>query len=463
MLIPLLSRGTAIGTIGMPARDPEHVFSEREINLAGIISGQIAAAIDNAQLYAKTETALDLVERDLEIGRQIQSGFFPETTPAIPGWEIAAHFEAARQVAGDFYDVFPFDDPRFTALIIADVCDKGVGAALYMVLFRSLLRAFSRVELLPDTIQDHLLEILSSTNDYIADIHGSANMFATLFFGILDEETGVLHYINGGHEPPAILDKDGHLLTRLMPTGPAVGLFPSAPFTVGQYIFERDEFLVGYTDGVSDAQNELGQTFTEERLLKYIQVPWTSLFSMLFELKTELRNHMHGYKQFDDITLLSLRRKLTPQVEQHGICRPASLACLPELRDFVETAAVHCRLEHKDAHAFKLAAEEICSNIIQYGYQGIAPGTLSVFLETDPGMVRLVIRDDGQHFPPDQAAAPNVEERWQERQIGGLGLYFVQQLMDRVSYTRIEPGFNQLILEKHVQLTESSPTRNESW
>jgi GAF domain-containing protein len=97
MIVPLLARGEAIGTIGLPARNPEYVFSKAEIELAETIASQIAAAVDNAQLHAKTESALDVAERDLEIGRQIQSGFFPESLPQVPGWEIAAHFHAARR------------------------------------------------------------------------------------------------------------------------------------------------------------------------------------------------------------------------------------------------------------------------------------------------------------------------------------------------------------------------------
>jgi PAS domain S-box-containing protein len=121
MIVPLLARGEAIGTIGMPAKDPNHTFTRNEIQLAETIAGQIAAAVDNAQLLDKTESALGVAERDLEIGRQIQSGFFPEKLPDIPGWEIAAHFHPARQVAGDFYDAFKIKDSDLIAFVIAGV------------------------------------------------------------------------------------------------------------------------------------------------------------------------------------------------------------------------------------------------------------------------------------------------------------------------------------------------------
>jgi len=451
IIVPLLTRGEAIGTIGMPAKDPDHVFSANEIELAETIASQIATAIDNARLYAQTEHALDIAERDLEIGRQIQSGFFPEKLPEIPGWEIAAHFHAARQVAGDFYDAFQFRNSDFTAFIIADVCDKGVGAALFMVLFRSLLRAFSERQVDRDNVQEQLLYIVLSTNNFIAEYHGQSNMFATLFFGILDPESGALYYVNGGHEPPVIMDKEGLIIRRLMPTGPAVGMFPDLEFKVEQIQMDKGDLLVGFTDGATDAKNSAGELFSEVRLLNSITSPWTSIFSMFFELNTELQKYIGKQDQFDDITLISFRRKLIPEKDQHALCRVARLDVLGELRDFAEGAAKYSGLNYDDVFAFKLATEEICANIIQYGYEGAEPGLLSLFFDVEDQVARLTIRDDGKYFSPEQAKIPNIELGLEKREIGGLGIYLVKELMDKVAYERTEEGVNQFILEKELK------------
>ncbi|HSM70752.1 MAG TPA: SpoIIE family protein phosphatase [Anaerolineales bacterium] len=419
--------------------------------MAETIASQIAAAVDNAQLHGKTEIALDVAERDLEIGRQIQSGFFPERLPDIPGWEIATHFHAARQVAGDFYDAFQFKDSKFTAFIIADVCDKGVGAALFMVLFRSLLRAFSERQIARENIQDQLLDIILSTNNFIAEYHGKSNMFATLFFGILDPESGVLHYVNGGHEPPIILNRKGEVSQQLMPTGPAVGLFPKMKFQVERVVLAEGDCVIGYTDGTTDARNTSGEQFSEERLLKNIAYPWTSVFSMLFELNTELQKHIGEQNQFDDITLISFRRKSAADDSAHVICRTAHMNFLAELREFVESAAAHSGLERDHVFAFKLAVDEICTNIIQYGYEGREPGLLSLSFDMNDDWARLIIRDDGRHFSPDQAESPDIEAGWNEREAGGLGLYFVQELMDNVTYNRTPENANQYVLEKEIK------------
>jgi len=450
MIVPLLARGEAIGTIGMPAKNPEHVFSKAEIELAETIASQIATAVDNAQLHAKTESALDVAERDLEIGRQIQSGFFPETLPQIPGWEIATHFHAARQVAGDFYDVFQIKNSNFTAFVIADVCDKGVGAALFMVLFRSLLRAFSEINIDKNNVKEQLLSIVLNTSNFIADYHGKSSMFATMFVGILDPESGILYYVNGGHEPPVVLDKKGKILQRLMPTGPAVGMFPGMGFRVDEVQLNEGDFLFGFTDGTTDAKNTSGERFTEERMMKAIAVPWTSIFSMIFELNVELQKHIGKQPQFDDITLLSFRRKSASDAGHHAICRIAHMDALKELKDFTESTAVHSGLRRDDVFAFKLAVDEICTNIIQYGFEGREAGLLSLSFDVKDDTATLIVRDNGKYFSPDQAQSPDIEAGWEERQIGGLGIYLVKELMDNVTYNRTDEGVNQFILEKKI-------------
>lgn len=454
MIVPLLAHGEAIGTIGMPALDPDHIFTQDEVELAETIASQVATAVENARLYSKTELALDVAEHDLEIGRQIQSGFFPEKLPVIPGWEIASYFHPARQVSGDFYDAFQIKNSSFTAFVIADVCDKGVGAALFMVLFRSLLRAFSELRIKVDGVDEQLRRIIMSTNNFIAEYHGKSNMFATLFFGILDPEAGVLYYVNGGHEPPALIDQGGLLIQRLNPTGPAVGLFPDLDFHVEQVQFREGDFLVGFTDGSTDARNSSGTPFSEDRLLKEIEFPWTSIFSLVFQLSTELKRHIGELQQFDDITLLGIRRRTSTGKNDHAICRKANIEILGELVDFVESAAVYSGLNHETVFAFKVAADEICTNIINYGFKGRDPGMISLFFDVYDRQARLVIRDDGIYFPPDQAKKPDLGPDWESKEMGGLGLYFVSKLMDEVTYSRTEEDVNQFILIKEISTSK---------
>jgi serine phosphatase RsbU (regulator of sigma subunit) len=315
MIVPLLTKGEVIGTIGIPTSEKDRVFTDEEVALAQTIAGQIVSAIENARLYKKTEKAREIAERDLEIGRQIQAGFFPEKLPSPTGWEIAAYFQPARQVAGDFYDVFTLGNDGHLCLVIADVCDKGVGAALFMALFRSLIRAFAKEKyiahfslqasgLLPAVVMQ---QTIIQANNYIAITHGRTNMFATLFLGIVDTKSGLLDFINGGHEPPFVIGSSG-VQANLQPTGPAVGLFPDMEFKTKQIRLSPGETFIGFTDGVTDSQNKSGERFTKKRLMETASKVLPSAKSLLGHICTEVNQHISDSETNDDMTILVIRR-----------------------------------------------------------------------------------------------------------------------------------------------------------
>jgi phosphoserine phosphatase RsbU/P len=256
---------------------------------------------DREQMYAKS------MARELEIGRQIQRGFLPDKLPSLPGWELAASFIPARQVAGDFYDAFRFGRNHRIGLVVADVCDKGVGAALFMALFRSLIRAFSETDGSDGDDSRHLLQVVQATNSYIARVHDRANMFATVFFGVLDPETGSLQYVNAGHDAPVIVNADGTLL-RLDPTGPALGLLEESAFGIREVELEPGSLLFAFTDGFADAQDTGGSSFTEERVLGPLKPPLPSAAEVLDHLEADLAEFSSGTVPFDDCTALALRR-----------------------------------------------------------------------------------------------------------------------------------------------------------
>jgi phosphoserine phosphatase RsbU/P len=273
----------------------------------------------------------NLLERELEIGRQIQASFLPEELPHFPGWEIAARFQPARQVAGDFYDAFPLVQNRRLGLVIGDVCDKGVGAALFMALFRTLIRAFARQHyalrwmsdlteegqakhadmgrpVLPSIGTSALRNAMELTNDYIASTHESANMFCTLFFGILDPANGSLLFVNGGHEFPILISPAG-IKARLVRTGPALGVIPGAHFEIREVRLEAGDALVAFTDGVTEAQNSDGELFGCERLTSLLMNPFSTVAELLDRIQASVQEHIGGAGPSDDITLLAVRRQ----------------------------------------------------------------------------------------------------------------------------------------------------------
>jgi serine phosphatase RsbU (regulator of sigma subunit) len=258
---------------------------------------------------------IEAIESELEKFREIQRDFFPNQMPDLPNWEIATCLHPAHEATGDFYDAFRLPGD-YVGLVIADVCDKGMGSALFMSLIRSLIRVFSGETRLPGFSISHsdkavdqfsALRAIVLTNDYIAQEHGHTCMFATVFLGVLNPTTGLLVYINGGHEPLYIVSQTGKVQT-LTPTGPAVGIMPCIEFKAQEVQLELGDILVGYTDGVTEAHAPNGELFTRKRLLSLLQEPAPSASAVLERVKANLFAHIADTKPSDDITMIALQR-----------------------------------------------------------------------------------------------------------------------------------------------------------
>jgi phosphoserine phosphatase RsbU/P len=219
------------------------------------------------------------------------------------GWEIVANFRPAREVAGDFYDAFYLEGGRKVGFVIADVCDKGVGAALFMALTRSLIRAFAEFE----SHETRLQNPVELTNEYILRNHAQSNMFVTLFYGVLDPASGQLAYVNCGHNAPVIIDSTG--VVRLRPNNPAVGMAPNIELKVQQVSLKEGAVLFAFTDGVTEARDANGGFFTEERLLQILEQPAPSAVALLNRIMESTDVHIGTAPQFDDITMIAIRRE----------------------------------------------------------------------------------------------------------------------------------------------------------
>jgi phosphoserine phosphatase RsbU/P len=266
-----------------------------------VLQARVGASLDKKKLRDRERLYAASLQRELEIGREIQRGFFPEQLPQIEGWEIAACFRPARSVAGDFYDSFVLPSGRLI-VAIADVCDKGVGAALYMALFRTLLRVVSAEQ--PDDTPpaDVIHRTASVTNDYIATIHSSSNMFATAFIASIDLTSGEVVYVNAGHDVPLIVGGSTRPLTV---TGPALGLMPGSPFRTEHFVLQRDEVLFAFTDGVTEAKGEEG-FYGEERLLTLCTPSAPS--DLLDRVEQSVSAFVGNHEASDDITMIAVRR-----------------------------------------------------------------------------------------------------------------------------------------------------------
>lgn len=274
-----------------------------------LLHARIGASLEKKRLRDREQLYLRGLERELEIGRRIQASFLPDELPQPPGWEIAARFEPAREVAGDFYDAFPLSDDGKIGLVVADVCDKGVGAALFMTLFRTLIRALASENFKTQAdCATELKHTIEQTNNYISTVHSRANMFATIFFAVLDPATGALKYVNAGHEPPLILNAQG-VKAILHRTGMVAGLIEQLTWSVQETGLNAGDTLFAFTDGIADAENTRGESFTRERLQALLLDADKSASEFLARIEANVRAHIAGANQFDDITMLAVRRR----------------------------------------------------------------------------------------------------------------------------------------------------------
>jgi serine phosphatase RsbU (regulator of sigma subunit) len=235
---------------------------------------------------------------------------------------MASRFRAGRPAAGDFYDGFELVNGRRLGFVVADVSDKGVGAALFMALIRTLLRHTAEhtgswseesTPKEPGSLLSvgagPLLQAVAATNSYLARNHLHEGYFATLFFGVLDPASGALLYINGGHHP-AVLIRAGAPPTTLPATGPAVGLLAKSSYLLGHSVIGRGDTLLLYTDGVLDVRGLDGAPFGMNRLLRTLGgEPPNSAEALLDTVDTALHRHLGTLEPADDITMLAVRRQ----------------------------------------------------------------------------------------------------------------------------------------------------------
>jgi sigma-B regulation protein RsbU (phosphoserine phosphatase) len=284
-----------------------------------VLRARIAAAIDRRRLRDGHN-----LRREMSTARTIQRDFLPEALPDVGGLELGAALRPARDVSGDFYDCFLLSSGE-VILVVGDVCDKGVGAALFMALFRSLIRASAdpvgggaiqmiggRHTMVMQAIQqaspaELLTRVAGFTNDYIARLHGRTNMFATVFLASIEPYSGELVYVNAGHEPALVVSPDG-TVDDLRPTGPALGMMPDSPFRAVTRTLKRGQSLFAFTDGLVEAHSPLGEVYGGERLRELVRtqsnVSAADLIRAVLDAQEMFARHADPH---DDLTMLAAR------------------------------------------------------------------------------------------------------------------------------------------------------------
>jgi sigma-B regulation protein RsbU (phosphoserine phosphatase) len=272
----------------------------RNLSILVGIAQQTALAVDNARL-SRESMARQRLDQELTLAREIQTSFLPKESPKVPGWGLAAAWQAARQVGGDFYDFIALRDGRY-GVVIADVADKGVPAALFMALTRTLMRAVAFTGRAP-------ADALSRVNEMIlAD--SRSDLFVTMFYTVWNPSTGELVYANAGHNPPMLIRADG-TLSELLTHGIAVGVVEHIAPEGSVVQLLPGDVLILYTDGITDALRQDDQEFGLQRLKAVVMAAHEKQADQIVNaIMDAVRDFAGNEPPFDDQTIVVVKREL---------------------------------------------------------------------------------------------------------------------------------------------------------
>ena len=276
-------------------------------------NAELLAAYEQLKAAQSELIRLNRLEEELAVARRIQQSFLPRTLPALPGWQLAAYSRGAQAVGGDFYDCIELADGHL-GLVVADVCGKGVTAALFVALTRSLLRAASQA---PWIFQGRMVldaeSVLTGAlwlvNDYICREHADSNMFITLFYAVLNPASGSLSYVNAGHNPPLLVTDGGASIHETDAGALPVGIMPSQSYEVLRTSIGPGERLVAFSDGITEAMDVAGEPYNDERLHAALRANAAlETPELVATIIAEVDAYAAGAPQADDITLLIVTR-----------------------------------------------------------------------------------------------------------------------------------------------------------
>lgn len=314
---PLVLQGQVMGVMIVREMNASSSFWERRLEIINGIAQQASLAIQN-DIMRQEMVQAERMEREILLARQIQETFLPDILPQLDHWELDLRWETAREIGGDFYDVFKLGENR-VGLVIADVADKGLPAALYMTVTSTLIRAGSKNSSSP-------AEVLQEVNKLLLN-DSNESMFVTVVYGVLDLLTGELVYANAGHNLPLLYREKTGAIEQLPKGGTALGILENLDLVNHILAVEPGDALVLYTDGVTDIQSPTGAFFGEQRLIEVIHEHGKdTIQNMLEQLDDALIEFRRGVPPADDITILALRRSPAPKKRRKKKTEPTKSA-----------------------------------------------------------------------------------------------------------------------------------------
>lgn len=396
------------------------------------LSDDINATVDTLKRYiAEAESRID---RELEFARQIQHSALPSVFPPYPDrkdFDIFALMDAAKEVGGDFYDFWLVDQTNL-AFLVADVSGKGIPGAMFMMRAKTLIKNLAESGLPVDEVFNRANKKLCENND--------AEMFVTAWMGVLNTETGMLQYVNAGHNPPLVRRDGGKFeYLRTKPNFILAGM-DITKYTKHELQLARGDEIFVYTDGVTEAADSDNKLYGESRLQVVVSSAHATAEELCNKVRADIRNFVGDTEQSDDITMLCVRyvgandvAELTVTPDKQSVAAVA---------DFVSEALQRYEVSTKLATKAQIAVDEIYSNIVYYSGAKVA----TVSIVADEKKLSIAFADDGKPYDPTSATEPDITLSAEERELGGLGIYMVKKMAAKINY-KYENGKNLLTVE----------------
>jgi sigma-B regulation protein RsbU (phosphoserine phosphatase) len=403
--------------------------------------GLLIYLLDRIDRYMNTEQHEKQIESELNVATNIQTGMLPAIFPDYPGkkeFNIGASMVPAKEIGGDFYDFFFIDEDHF-AFLIADVSGKGVPAALFMVVAKTLLKNDLCSDLSPS-------EAVQKANVQLCEGNDS-NMFVTTWLGVLEISSGKLVYVNAGHNPPVIKrGEDDFDYLRDLSGFILAGRKKSKYREFTTYLFDGDRILL-YTDGITEAMNLSNEQYGEKRLLACIRSDdeRTKAGQIIEDVRTDVKKFTGEAEQSDDMTMLAVRisgkfDKITVQ---------SNTANFDIISEFMSSKLKEQGYKGDIINKMNIVLDELYSNIVNYSNSS----NLTFGVSTYTNHITLQLEYGGVLYDITQAPKPDITLSAKDRPIGGLGLFIVSKIMDKVVYQEVK-GKNRITLLKKTAVEQ---------
>ena len=447
MIVPLVAQGELIGALYLGPRLSDQDYSTDDRRLLATLAAQAAPSIRVAQLVREQAVEIQARERldqEMRVATLIQQQFLPRDLPQLTGWQVAAHYGPARAVGGDFYDFIALPDGRI-GIVVGDVTDKGVPAALIMARTQSILRGEAPRLISPAKVLERANEILLPEMP--------ARMFVTCLYMVLEPEAGRVVYANAGHNLPYVRTAGG--VIELRATGMPLGLLPGMDYPEHEAVIAPGESVLLYSDGLVEAHNRVGAMFGFPRLreLMATEQPGNDLLDHLLEMLHEFVGR--GWEQEDDITLVTLQRSAVRRtdvadpgamaVTQAGLrtsrtLLDITLAGAPgnerRAMDEVADAVGGLGIAPAQLERLKTAVSEAAMNAIEYGSQNDPAVPFEVVAAVEGADLVVRITDRGSGGPLGEKDEPDIDRKLAgDQKPRGWGLFLIKHMVDAVDAT----------------------------